>query len=140
MKALPGTRLVRWSPIYLSEPVGFSSTRWFFNLVAEIETALSPWALVFRLWQIELSQGRKRSGEVADRPLDLDLLLYEDVVLEFPSLTLPHPRMHERLFVLRPLCDLWAWGRHPVLKKSFQELAHALKDQEDIFFLTFVEP
>ncbi len=137
LRATPGVWLRRWSPVYLSPPWGFSSPHWFFNLVAEIETVLSPWNLLFWFWRIEASAGRIRKGKVSDRPLDLDLLLYEHTVFSSSVLTLPHPRMHERAFVLRPLCDLYALGRHPLFKKSFQELSSRLK--QEVYFLTFID-
>ncbi len=139
-RRLPGVWLRRWSPIYLTEPVGFSSPHWFFNLVAEIETSLSPWALLFVLRGLECLAGRKRTGEVTDRPLDLDLLLYQDAVFSSPVLTLPHPRLHERLFVLRPLTDLLAQGKHPLMGQTYQELLSSLPARERVEFLVFAEP
>ncbi|HHI97132.1 MAG TPA: 2-amino-4-hydroxy-6-hydroxymethyldihydropteridine diphosphokinase [Thermodesulfatator atlanticus] len=126
----PGVTLRRWSKIYLTPPVGFASKNYFYNLVCEVETALSPQALLFRLWQIELSCGRLRRGRLADRTLDLDLLLYDDLILRDASLTLPHPRLHLRGFVLFPLVELIPEEKHPMLNKSFVSLLADLSPEE----------
>ncbi len=110
--------------------MGFSSANWFFNLVCELETSLSPAALLFRLWQIELSCGRIRQGKVADRTLDLDLLLYEDYQGGEGPLIVPHPRLHLRGFVLLPLAELIPQEKHPILKESFAALLAALPPEE----------
>ncbi|NPA49381.1 MAG: 2-amino-4-hydroxy-6-hydroxymethyldihydropteridine diphosphokinase [Thermodesulfobacteria bacterium] len=125
-----GIWVCRCSRVYLSPPAGFSSQNWFYNLVCEIRTSLSPAALLFHLWQIELSCGRVRTGELADRTLDLDLLLYEDLILEGETLKLPHPRLHERAFVLGPLLELIPEEKHPILEKSFKALWEDLSQKE----------
>lgn len=93
------------APLYGSDPVDAQGPT-FVNTVAHIHTTLAPLALLDALQAIEQTHGRKRPFRNAPRTLDLDLLLYEGVTLETPRLTLPHPRMHERAFVLRPLIDL----------------------------------
>ena len=103
---LPQTRLARVSSLYRSSPVGYLDQPDFINAVAEIETALTPHALLEELFKIERSAGRVRDFPNGPRTLDLDLLLYEDFVCEGPALTLPHPRMHERAFVLAPLAEI----------------------------------
>ncbi|HET7160773.1 MAG TPA: 2-amino-4-hydroxy-6-hydroxymethyldihydropteridine diphosphokinase [Burkholderiales bacterium] len=103
---LPQTRLARVSSLYRSGPVGYLDQPDFINAVAEIETALRPHALLDELFKIERGAGRVRDFPNAPRTLDLDLLLYEDFVCEEPALTLPHPRMHERAFVLAPLAEI----------------------------------
>src|SRR5207237_2459085 len=90
----------RW---YLSEPVPPSDQPWFVNGVAIVETALAPAALLARLMSVERRFGRRREARNAARPLDLDLLDYEGCDCATVSLTLPHPRLHERRFVLAPL-------------------------------------
>jgi 2-amino-4-hydroxy-6-hydroxymethyldihydropteridine diphosphokinase len=82
------------------------------------------------LWQIELACGRKRTGKLSDRTLDLDLLLYEDFVSQGDILHLPHPRLHERAFVLGPLVELIPREKHPILKRSFLSLWDALPEEE----------
>ena len=102
---LPGCRLCRASVVYRSAPVDAAGPD-FFNAVAELHTTQSPAELLQALQAIELAYGRERSYLNAPRTLDLDLLLHGDAVLATPALTLPHPRLQLRAFVLRPLLDL----------------------------------
>ncbi|HJU50470.1 MAG TPA: 2-amino-4-hydroxy-6-hydroxymethyldihydropteridine diphosphokinase [Pseudogulbenkiania sp.] len=115
LDAVPGVCLRRASSLYRTSPVGFLDQPDFINAVAELDTELSPLALLDALMQLEEHFGRVRSFRNAPRVLDLDLLMMEDVELESERLTLPHPRMHERAFVLAPLAELQpdlAVGRH----------------------------
>lgn len=109
---IPGTRLVAVSSLYRSAPVDADGPD-FMNAVAELATSLAPLALLRALQAIEDAGGRERPFRNAPRTLDLDLLLYDDLVLESPELVLPHPRMHARAFVLRPLAELDASLRIP---------------------------
>jgi len=93
------------APLYGSDPVDAQGPT-FVNTVAQIQTTLAPLPLLVALQSIEQAYGRERPYRNAPRTLDLDLLLYEGVTMETPRLTLPHPRMHERAFVLRPLSEL----------------------------------
>ena len=102
---LPGCTLCRASAVYRSAPVDAVGPD-FFNAVAELHTTLSPSALLQALQAIESACGRERPYRNAPRTLDLDLLLHGDTVLDTPALTLPHPRLQLRAFVLRPLLDL----------------------------------
>jgi 2-amino-4-hydroxy-6-hydroxymethyldihydropteridine diphosphokinase len=106
LKALPQTRFLRASALYRSAPLGYTDQPDFLNAAAMLDSDLNPEALLDRLQDIERHQGRERSFANAPRTLDLDLLLYGDRVLDTPRLTLPHPRMHERAFVLKPLLEL----------------------------------
>ena len=111
-------------------PWGFSSPHPFLNAVLELETELSPLAVLERTQEIERQLGRQTKSSAAgyqDRPIDLDLLLYDDLVLETPRLTLPHPLMHLRNFVLEPLQQLAPTLRHPVLGISIAELYSRLQ-------------
>jgi 2-amino-4-hydroxy-6-hydroxymethyldihydropteridine diphosphokinase len=107
---LPQTRLVALSANYLTPPMGSAEPQPdYVNAVAKLVTALPPRALLARLLAIERRHGRRRTGgqpRNAARPLDLDLLLYGRLRVRLPLLILPHPRMHERAFVLRPLLDV----------------------------------
>lgn len=103
---LPKTRLVRASSLYRSAPVGYANQPDFVNAVAEIETELGPAALLEELLKIEVRLGRARTFPNAPRTLDLDLLLYGAQIVAEPGLTVPHPRMHERAFVLAPLAEI----------------------------------
>lgn len=106
LDAIPGIRLQRASSLYRTAPVGYLDQPDFINAVAELETELAPLALLDALMQVEERFGRVRSFRNAPRVLDLDLLMVEGVVLDSERLTLPHPRMHERAFVLAPLAEL----------------------------------
>ena len=106
MSALPETRLSARSSFYRSAPVGYQAQPDFVNAVAALETALAPGELLEGLQGIERRHGRERSFPDAPRTLDLDLLLYGEDQIARPGLTVPHPRMHERAFVLRPLAEI----------------------------------
>lgn len=103
---IPATRLSAQSSLYRSAPIGYVSQPDFLNAVAQIETDLAPRALLHALLEIEQSIGRDRSFANAPRTIDLDLLLYGDIVIGEPGLHVPHPRMHTRAFVLMPLVEV----------------------------------
>ena len=103
---LPKTKLIKKSSLYQSAPVGYDNQPDFINAVAEISTQLSPENLLDALLNIEIEAGRERPFANAPRVLDLDILLYDDLILHTKKLTLPHPRMHERAFVLLPLAEI----------------------------------
>jgi 2-amino-4-hydroxy-6-hydroxymethyldihydropteridine diphosphokinase len=106
LAALPGTRLIARSSLYRSAPVGYADQPDFINAVAMIETALTPHALLDAVLNIERVNGRIREFPNAPRTLDLDIVLYGDVVLQEPGLTIPHARMLERAFVMLPLAEI----------------------------------
>ncbi len=103
---LPLTRLARASSFYRTAPVGFAAQPDFVNAAVAIDTGLDPRALLDALKSIEVAAGRERSFKDAPRMLDLDLLLYADRLIDEPELVVPHPRMHERAFVLAPLVEI----------------------------------
>ena len=103
---LPHTRVVKRSSLYRSAPVGHAAQPDFVNAVAQLETGLPAERLLAELQEVEARHGRERSFANAPRTLDLDLLLYGNATLALPGLTLPHPRMHERAFVLKPLLEI----------------------------------
>jgi 2-amino-4-hydroxy-6-hydroxymethyldihydropteridine diphosphokinase len=103
---LPRTRLVRASSLYRSAPVGVGDQPDFVNAVAELDTALSARELLDELLAVEQRFGRERPSPGAPRTLDLDLLLYGERHIADPGLVVPHPRMHERAFVLVPLAEI----------------------------------
>lgn len=100
------TRLVAASSLYRTAPVGYADQPDFINAVARLQTELSPHQLLDALHDIEARHGRRRSVRNAPRTLDLDLLLYGTLLISEDALTLPHPRMHERAFVLLPLAEI----------------------------------
>ena len=118
LQEMPDARFIVGSSLYRTAPVGLKHQPDFINAVVELETALPPVDLLTRLFAIEAAFGRVRSIRNAPRTLDLDLLLYGDQILDLPELTLPHPRMTERAFVLAPLAeiapDLAIPGRGPL--------------------------
>ena len=103
---LPESRVARCSSLYRTAPVGILSQPDFVNAVALLETTLAPEALLDALLDIEARFGRIRRERNGPRTLDLDLLLYDDIELDLPRLTLPHPRLHLRAFVLLPLAEV----------------------------------
>jgi 2-amino-4-hydroxy-6-hydroxymethyldihydropteridine diphosphokinase len=103
---LPHSRVVRKSSLYRSAPVGYAAQPDFVNAVAQLETGLPAERLLAELQAIEAQHGRTRSFANAPRTLDLDLLLFGDAKIASPALTVPHPRMHERAFVLEPLLEI----------------------------------
>lgn len=103
---LPDTRLVARSSLYRSAPLGYADQPEFANAVAQIATALTPQALLQALLEIERGHGRERTFRNAPRTLDLDILLYDDMRMHEHGLTLPHPQMHLRAFVLLPLLEI----------------------------------
>jgi 2-amino-4-hydroxy-6-hydroxymethyldihydropteridine diphosphokinase len=113
LDAIPHTRVVRTSSLYRSEPVGYAEQPRFVNAVAQVETGLPAERLLAELQAIEARHGRSRSFANAPRTLDLDLLLFADAVLDVPGLKIPHPRMHERAFVLAPLLEIAPQSRIP---------------------------
>lgn len=106
LDGLPGTRVLAQSSLYRSAPVGFLEQPDFINAVAQLETALAPRALLDALLELERERGRTREFRNAPRTLDLDILLYDDLRYHEHGLTIPHPQMHLRAFVLRPLLEI----------------------------------
>jgi 2-amino-4-hydroxy-6-hydroxymethyldihydropteridine diphosphokinase len=106
LASLPKTSLIKHSSLYRTAPVGYDNQPDFINAAAEIETGLAPLELLHALLALESTHGRERLFPNAPRVLDLDLLLYDDMVMNTAELTLPHPRMHERGFVLLPLAEI----------------------------------
>ncbi|MCX7192314.1 MAG: 2-amino-4-hydroxy-6-hydroxymethyldihydropteridine diphosphokinase [Proteobacteria bacterium] len=124
--ALPGTRLLVQSSLYRSAPVGFLDQPDFVNAVAKIETTLTPQALLAALLHIEQHYGRERAFHNAPRTLDLDVLLYDDLQLHEPGLTIPHPQMHRRAFVLLPLLEIAPDCTIPAIGQAELAMQHCL--------------
>jgi 2-amino-4-hydroxy-6-hydroxymethyldihydropteridine diphosphokinase len=122
--------IIAVSGFYETEPWGFESPNKFLNVAVRLETALSPFDLLAVTEQIERELGRTRTTDGAsyrDRTIDIDILLYDDLILDSEKLTLPHPFMHCRLFVVQPLAEIAPRLRHPALKCSMAELLDRLQ-------------
>lgn len=118
------------SALYASAPWGFDSENTFLNNAIAVETSLTPEELLSTTQRIEHTLGRTHKsvdGQYSDRLIDIDILLYDDVVMHTPSLTLPHPLMHRRLFVLEPLSEIASTMIHPLLQKEIATLCNELK-------------
>jgi 2-amino-4-hydroxy-6-hydroxymethyldihydropteridine diphosphokinase len=122
----PLARAVRVSSIYETAPVGVENQPNFYNCAAEIVAGLQPAALMRHLQNIEYEIGRRPGPRWGPRPIDLDLLLYDTFTLDSELLTLPHPRLQERAFVLVPLAEIAPDARHPALPGSIAELAASI--------------
>lgn len=131
LKLLEHSRHIRVSgrsAIYETVPEG-PSDELYLNMVAELDTTLGPFQLLDALMAIESQMGRVRTGRWSDRNIDLDIVLWGDTVLNTERLEIPHPRMHRREFVLRPLCDLVPEAVHPVFEKTMRDLLALLGPQ-----------
>ena len=113
-----------------TEPWGFESENLFLNAAIKMETPFTPDELLSATQAIEREMGRekKSDGTYHDRVIDIDILLYDNSVIEQPGLIVPHPLMHERLFVMAPLAEIAPFERHPLLGQTFMELADSLRD------------
>jgi 2-amino-4-hydroxy-6-hydroxymethyldihydropteridine diphosphokinase len=138
LSLLPHSRLDAVSSLYETEPVHDGASpgpTWFLNGVAQIETDIAPNSLLEICREIERALGRDPEKRKGPRTLDLDLLLYDDRILSEPELTVPHPRLHLRRFVLAPLVELDPDRRHPVLGKTVRELLVQLDDNSIVRLL-----
>ena len=125
------TQIKEWSRFYKTEPVDYEDQDWFVNVVVKIETTLDPFHLLKILKSIERDIGRIDDPvRFGPRILDLDILLFDDFVTNSSGLIIPHPRMHKRRFVLKPICDIDPAIVHPVLKKEMRYLLSVLDDNE----------
>lgn len=132
---VPGScAVVASSPFYRTEPVDYTDQDWFVNAVVKIETRFDPRRLLREIHSIEQAAGRVRGGvRFGPRTLDMDILLYDDVVIREADLEIPHPRMHKRRFVLQPICDIDPSVVHPLLRTDMRSLMSSLdKGEQEI--------
>jgi 2-amino-4-hydroxy-6-hydroxymethyldihydropteridine diphosphokinase len=119
-------RVLAISSYYETEPVGVTDQPWFLNCAVEFETNQAPQQLMRSLLQIEREMGRRRVQKKGPRSIDIDILLFDDEVVDRDDLTIPHPAMQDRRFVLEPLAEIAPQAKHPVLEKTIRELLDAL--------------
>lgn len=122
-----GIKVVKRSSLYETEPWGVKDQPMFINMVIEAETELTPQELLKALKSIESSMGRTETKRWGPRLIDLDILFYNDMIINTPELRIPHPYIHERPFVLRPLGEIAPELEHPVLKKKIKELMNIIE-------------
>jgi 2-amino-4-hydroxy-6-hydroxymethyldihydropteridine diphosphokinase len=125
-------RVVAVSSLYETEPVEFTQQPWFLNCAVALETSRTPQELMTTILGIEEEMGRRRVQKKGPRLIDIDILLLGDVIVDSTELTIPHPAMHERRFVLEPLAEIAPGVLHPVLKKTIRELRDALPDGQTV--------
>jgi 2-amino-4-hydroxy-6-hydroxymethyldihydropteridine diphosphokinase len=127
----PGLTVKRISSIYETEPMYVKEQRSFLNLAVEAETSLFPMMLLSRIQKIELALGRKRTGAPnGPRTIDIDILFYGTAAVHSVKLEIPHPRLHERRFVLAPMAELAPDFRHPRLHRTMRELLSQVEGQK----------
>ncbi len=131
MQSLETITPLHFSSLYATEPVGMDSGNWFVNAAAVVRTTLAPVPFLTCLLELEKEFGRQRNEKsigYQNRTLDLDLLLFDDIIFQSADLVLPHPQMHRRLFVLKPLAEIAPGLRHPVKQKSIIKLLDELPE------------
>ena len=131
-----GVAITRVSSFYKTEPMDFRPQAWFVNCVAEAETCLMPMQLLNAVKTVERALGRRTGVAKRPRAIDIDILLYESVVVRSAALTIPHERMAERRFVLLPLRELAGSIRHPVSKRTVYEMLAEAGDTSQVVRLT----
>lgn len=129
LKENPQIKIAKISDFYETEPVGYKEQEWFVNCAIEIETDLNPQPLLLLCHTIESELGRERKIKYGPRIIDLDILLYNNDIIDTTELKIPHPEMHKRRFVLEPLSDIAPDAVHPVLKKTIVELLESLTEK-----------
>lgn len=123
-----GVQIERTSQLYRTEPVDFRPQPWFLNCVVEARTHLMPIRLLHICRSVERALGRRPGVSKGPRPIDIDILLYENAIIHSQELTVPHPRLDERKFVLIPLAELAPAARHPETQRSVTEMLHETRD------------
>ena len=114
------------SSFYETEPVEFTAQPWFLNIAVKLDTEKMPKQLLAGILDVEQQMGRRRTQKKGPRAIDIDILLFGNSIIDTKGLTVPHPAMHERRFVLEPLAEIAPEVRHPVFKRTLSELRDAL--------------
>lgn len=131
-----GIQVLESSSLYETEPVGYKDQEWFINAVLKIETTLSPEELLHQCCRVETQLGRVRNCDSlknGPRTLDLDILFYDNKVINNEILEIPHPRMHQRAYALVPILELDAELVHPVFNITISELHDNLEEPEEVY-------
>lgn len=129
---LKGTNILRSSSFYRTEPWGIISQEEFINSIVEIESTLTPGKLFKEIKKIETDLGRKKRKKWHEREIDIDILFYNDEIINTRELTIPHPEIQNRKFVLIPMCELNPALVHPVLNSSLEDLLNNTKDNSKV--------
>ncbi len=133
-------RVAAVSSFYETEPVEFTEQPWFLNCVVALETNQTPQELMASILRIEQEMGRRRGENKGPRAIDIDILFFDDAVVDTSKVTIPHPALHQRRFVLEPLAEIAQELRHPVLHKTIRELRDALPPGQIVRKLRNSEP
>lgn len=146
LDAMPGIRVLEMSCLYETEPVGMAeaAANWFANAAVSIDTGLTPEELLDACLSVERQLGRERAVQgpangYSSRTMDIDILFYGDQVIREEGLQIPHPRLHERAFMLVPMLELAPNLRHPVLNRTIQEMHLALAAPEQVKLSGMIE-
>jgi len=130
-------KVIRASSVYETEPWGFATEDKFLNMVAEVETMLTPAGLLGAILTIESQLGRLREeNQYSSRTIDIDILFYEDLIIDEISLKIPHPQLYKRKFVLVPLSEITPELMHPVMKKNIVALLRLCEDRSKVWKVT----
>ncbi len=133
LSSFEGVKILDTSGFYETEPYGYKEQNWFVNAVAKIETTLSPVELLRICQSVEEKLGRVRSQKWGPRTIDLDILLYGDVVIQNEFLTIPHPGMTDRAYVLVPMLEFDEDILHPVLNKTILQIHSELEVVDEVY-------
>jgi 2-amino-4-hydroxy-6-hydroxymethyldihydropteridine diphosphokinase len=125
-------KMMAVSSFYETEPVELTTQPWFLNCVVELDTEKMPKQLLAAILDGEKEMGRRRTQKKGPRTLDIDILLFGNSIIKMKGLTIPHPAMHERRFVLEPLAEIAPDVRHPVFKRTIRELKDALPPGQEV--------
>jgi len=128
----PATSIIRVSSLYETAPIERTDQDWFINCVVAVRTSLSPQELLRACQEVEQFLGRKRTVRFGPRTIDMDILFYGDRIIQEPGLTIPHPRAHERRFVLEPLAEIAPETEHPVFRKTVVQILKELQNPQEV--------